>query len=502
MTKLIFTNNGQYPDDKANATTENTSEDAKKEQQEKTKALKAKLSVEFKNIWDICNEDDRIAAYDFAEEYKKFLDIAKTEREAVITVIEAVESLGYEAIDGMEQVKPGDKVYKNIRGKGVVTAVIGSKPLTEGLNLVGAHIDAPRLDLKPIPVYEENDMVFLKTHYYGGIKKYQWAAIPLAIHGVVVLKDGSSVTITVGENADDPVLTITDLLPHLGQEQMSRKANEVIKGEDLNVLIGSLPYPDPEASGRFKLAILQLLNERYGIVEKDLVTAELEIVPAYPARDVGLDASMIGAYAQDDRVCAFTALAATCDLEAPERTSICLLFDKEEIGSEGNTGAQSRLYENFMHELLVKSGGGREPLDRQLMLENSKLLSADVTNAFDPNFASVSDPKNNSYMGKGICLAKYVGSRGKSGTSDANSEFFAEVVRAFEQNNVAWQTGEMGKVDQGGGGTIAKYLANLGMEVIDCGVPVLSMHSPFEITSKIDVYYTYLAYKAFFENIK
>lgn len=468
---------------------------------ELAKDLKKKLSVEFKNIWDTCSKDDRTFAYEFAEEYKKFLDLAKTERECVITAVESVESLGFVDIGTVETLKPGDKVYKSVRGKGIAMAVIGRKPLRDGLNLVGAHIDAPRLDLKPIPLYEESDLVFFKTHYYGGIKKYQWAAIPLAIHGIVVKNDGTTVTITVGEDPTDPVLTITDLLPHLGAEQMGRKASDVIKGEELNILIGGLPYPDPETSGRFKLAILQLLNSRYGIFEKDLVTAELEIVPAYPARDVGLDASMIGAYAQDDRVCSFTALAAVCDMEAPQRTAVCILFDKEEIGSEGNTGAQSRQYENFLFELLVKSGSGREPLDRQIMLENCKLLSADVTNAFDPTFASVSDAKNNSYLGRGICLVKYVGSRGKSGTSDANSEFFAEVVRSFEKNGIPWQTGELGKVDMGGGGTIAKYFANLGMEVIDCGVPVLSMHSPFEITSKIDVYFTYLAYKAFFENI-
>ncbi len=465
------------------------------------KDLKKQLSVEFKNLWDTVSEDDRTFAYAFAEEYMRFLNLAKTERECVITAIESVENLGFVDIGTIDRVKPGDKVYKSIRGKGLAVAVIGKKALTEGVNLVGAHLDAPRLDLKPIPLYEESDLVFLKTHYYGGIKKYQWAAIPLAIHGVVILADGSSVTITIGEEKDDPVLTITDLLPHLGNEQMSRKATEIIKGEELNVLVGGLPYPDPETSGRFKLAILKLLFDRFKITEKDLVMAELEIVPAYPARDVGLDASMVGGYAQDDRVCSYTALTAVCDMEMPQRTAACLLFDKEEIGSEGNTGAQSRQYEHFLFELLVKSGGGLDPLDRQNMLENSKLLSADVTNAFDPTFASVSDARNNSYLNKGICLVKYVGSRGKSGTSDANSEFFAEVVRAFEQSSIPWQTGEMGKVDMGGGGTVAKYLANLGMQVIDCGVPVLSMHSPFEITSKIDIYFTYLAYKAFFENI-
>jgi aspartyl aminopeptidase len=320
------------------------------------------------------------------------------------------------------------------------------------------------------------------------------------MHGIVFLKDGSPMTICIGEKDDDPVLTITDLLPHLGSEQMSRKATDVIKGEDLNVLIGGLPYPDKETSGRFKLAILKLLHDKYGITERDFVTAEIEIVPAQKARDVGLDSSFIGAYGQDDRVCAYTAMSALTNLEKADKTAVCLLFDKEEIGSDGNTGAQSRVYEYLLYELYARSLPelvSANQLDFQQVLQNSSLLSADVTNAFDPTYSSVSDPRNNSYINRGITLVKYVGSRGKYGTSDANGEFFARLTRLLDKNEIKWQTGEMGKVDAGGGGTIAKFLAHLGMEVIDCGVPVLSMHSTFEVTSKIDVYYTHLAYQTF-----
>ena len=322
-------------------------------------------------------------------------------------------------------------------------------------------------------------------------------SIPLALHGIAFRADGSPLTLCIGEDAQDPVLTITDLLPHLGAEQMSRKAPDLIKGEELNVLIGGLPYPDPDLSGRFKLGLLQLLNERYDLLEKDLVSAEIEIVPAGPARDVGLDRSMIGAYGQDDRVCAFPALAALIDMEKTERTTICMLFDKEETGSEGNTGAQSRAYENVLLELLHLQKPTATAIDQARMLEKSQMLSADVSNAFDPTFPSVSDPRNNSYLSRGICLTKYTGSRGKGGTSDANAEFFARIIRLFNSEHIPWQTGELGKVDAGGGGTIAKYMANTGMDVIDCGIPVLSMHSPFEITSKIDLYFTYLAYKTF-----
>ncbi len=466
---------------------------------DKAKDLKKELQVEFPNLWDkaTATEKEQITAYN--EDYKSFLDQGKTERSFAKAAVERLKAQGYVELAGQEKLAAGDKVYQLIHNKGLVAAVIGSQPLADGLNLIGAHTDSPRLDLKPLPVYEDSDLVYLKTHYYGGIKKYQWPAIPLALHGVVHRKDGSSLTIELGEDPADPVLTITDLLPHLGAEQMGRKATDLIRGEDLNVLVGSIPYEDEELAGRFKLGFLQLLKDQYNITEKDLVTAEIEIVPAGQARDIGFDKSMIGAYGQDDRVCAFTALTALLDVEAPAKTSVCLLFDKEEIGSAGNTGAQSRVYEFFLMELLAKANQGSfDQLAYNRMLAASQLLSADVSAAFDPGFASVYDSKNSCFMGKGICMVKYVGARGKSGTSDAHSEFFSHVVQTLDEAGVAWQTGELGKVDAGGGGTVAVYLAQLGMEVIDCGVPVLSMHSPFEVTSKIDVYNTYLAYKTFY----
>ncbi|MDD3866847.1 MAG: aminopeptidase [Eubacteriales bacterium] len=465
------------------------------------KKLKKTLENEHPNLWDTATAEEISEINAFADQYKSFLDRGKTERDFVTVTVETLESLGYEPLRGKTSLKAGDKVYQTIRGKAVNAAIIGQRPLADGCNLVGAHVDAPRLDLKPHPVYEDSDLVLLKTHYYGGIKKYQWAAIPLAIHGIVYRMDGSPVTISIGESADDPVMTITDLLPHLGKEQMSRKAPDLIKGEELNILIGGLPYPDTDTSGRFKLAILKLLHDRYQITERDLISAELEIVPAGQARDVGLDRSFIGAYGQDDRVCAYTALAALTSLNTTDKTVVCMLFDKEEVGSDGNTGAQSRAYENFLYELLARSEQQADRLSFQMMIENSKMLSADVTNAYDPTFSSVSDSRNNNYLNRGISLVKYTGSRGKSGTSDANVEFLNEVIRTFEANDIPWQTGEMGKVDEGGGGTIAKFLANLGMEVLDCGVPVLSMHSPFEITSKMDVYMTFQAYRVFFEHI-
>ncbi len=459
--------------------------------------LKKKLSAEYPNLWDIASKDEREAASDFAEEYMSFIDMAKTEREFVNVAVETLESLGFAPLSDQKKLQPGDKVYKSIRGKGLVAAVIGNRPLTDGVNLVGAHIDSPRLDLKPNPLFEDNDLAFMKTHYYGGIKKYQWAAIPLALHGIVIRKDGTPLTLTIGEDDADPVLTITDLLPHLGKEQMSRKAMDIIKGEELNVLIGSQPYPEKELSGRFKLGILQLLHDKYNMTEKDFVSAEIEIVPAGRARDVGLDRSMIGAYAHDDRVCAFPGLAALADFELVEKTVCLMLFDKEETGSDGNTGAQSRAYENCLLEMLHLSQADANAWDYARLIEHSKMLSADVSNAFDPTFPQVSDSRNNSFLGRGITLTKYTGARGKSGTSDANSEFFASIIRLFDSEKIPWQTGELGKVDEGGGGTVAKYLANTGMEVIDCGIPVLSMHSPFEIASKLDLYFTYLAYKTF-----
>ncbi|MHB1452563.1 MAG: aminopeptidase [Saccharofermentanales bacterium] len=487
--------------DTKNVLTGKTKTDKEKEIAKKNATeLKDKLFATYKNIWETASEDDTASAFEFCDEYKRFLDIGKTERECVIATIEACEELGFVDIDTIQTLKPGAKVYKSIKGKGVMVAVVGKKPAIEGFNLLGAHIDSPRLDLKPSPVYEDSEMVFLKTHYYGGIKKYQWVSIPLAIHGIAVKSDGSVITICVGEKDDDPVLTVTDLLPHLGQEQMSKKATEVIKGEDLNVLIGGLPFDNEDVTQRYKLALLKLLYDTYGITEKDLVSAELEIVPAYRAKDVGLDRSFVGAYGQDDRVCAFTALVAVTDQEKPDKTAICILTDKEEIGSEGNSSAQSRLYENFLADIYAKTSESFDEIGFRRCIAASRMMSADVTNGYDPTFSSVSDPKNSAYLGRGICLEKYTGSRGKSDASDANSEFFAEVIRMLEVNKIPWQTGELGKVDSGGGGTICKFMANMGMEVLDCGVAVLAMHSPFEVTSKIDIYYTYLAYKIFIEN--
>ncbi|MEA4888301.1 MAG: aminopeptidase [Clostridiaceae bacterium] len=466
------------------------------------KNLKKKLQADFPNLWDKAAAADRELVMSFAEEYKQFITLAKTEREFVTVAVETLENMGFVTLESLDALPAGSKVYTSIRGKGLVAAVIGSKPAAGGFNLVGAHIDAPRLDLKPLPVYEDNELVYAKTHYYGGIKKYQWPAVPLALHGIIFKADGSPLTVNIGESPDDPVLTITDLLPHLGTEQMGRNAREVIRGEEMNILLGGMPYPDAELSGRFKLGILQWLQEHYGLAEKDFVSAELEVVPAGPARDVGLDGSMIGAYGQDDRVCAFPALVALTSIEKPERTVACLLFDKEETGSEGNTGAQSRAYEYALQEIFERSSEpGQSNLAFARMLSRCQMLSADVSAAFDPTFASVYDARNSSFLGHGLSMLKYVGSRGKSGTSDANGEFFSRIIRLFQAEQIPWQTGELGKVDAGGGGTIAMYLANLGMEVIDCGVPVLSMHSPFEITSKIDLYYTYLAYRAFLEHL-
>jgi len=467
----------------------------------KNKDKYKKLLAEYPNLWDSRTQDDFDHAYAMSEEYKRFLDAGKTEREFVTLTIDSVEQLGYVDISTVSSLVPGQKVYQSIKGKGLMLAVIGKKPVSDGMNILGSHIDSPRLDLKPNPLYEDNEMAFLKTHYYGGIKKYQWPTIPLAIHGLVIRQDGSKIFLNIGEKDEDPIFYITDLLPHLGNEQMVKAAKDVISGEDLNLLIGGRPIDDKDASSRFKLGILEFLHSEYGIVEKDFVSAEIEVVPAIKARDVGFDRSFIASYGHDDKVCAFPALMAIMQQERPEKTCVVMLSDKEEIGSYGNTGAQSRLYENFLVELFVKTNGMYDELLYRKTIAATKMLSADVTNGFDPTFASVSDAKNTAYMSKGIAMEKYVGSRGKSGTNDANSEFFADILQSFAKNNIPWQTGELGKIDAGGGGTIAVYLAKMGMEVIDCGVPVLSMHAPYEVISKIDLYYTYLAYKTFLENL-
>lgn len=475
--------------------------DRKKEAEE----LRKELTFSFKNLWDPENKEEMKAIMDFAEDYKTALDRGKTEREFVDHAVELLEAEGYRVFESDKPLKAGDKVYESVHGKGLVAAVIGTGDPLMGFNLIGAHVDSPRLDLKPNPMYESDDLTLLKTHYYGGIKKYQWAATPLSLHGVVILKNGETVKLNIGEKPEDPVFTITDLLPHLGADQMKKSAAEVIEGEELNVLVGSIPFPGgEEIKERFKLGVLKLLFDHHKITERDLVTAEIEIVPASLARDVGFDRSMIGGYGQDDRVCAYTALKALIDLETPlTRTGMVVLYDKEETGSGGITGARSQLFPSIQRRM-VKSILGREPsaIELQDQIEKSTMLSSDVSNAYDPTFSSVSDPRNNTYAGRGIAFFKYTGARGKGGTSDANAEYFNEVTRLLDEHNIPWQTGELGKVDQGGGGTVAIYQADLGISVIDCGVPVLSMHSCFEITSKIDVFKTYEAYRLFLEKMR
>ncbi|MDP4094302.1 MAG: aminopeptidase [Bacillota bacterium] len=463
--------------------------------------LYEKLGYKNTNAWEKTSDKEIELAFSFCEGYKKFLDMAKTEREFVNHAVKLAASHGFTDLDKFtktgQKLKPGMKVFQVDRNKAVIFAVIGNKAMKEGTRVTGAHIDSPRIDFKQKPVYEDTDMVLMKTHYYGGIKKYQWVTIPLALHGVVIKEDRTLVEVNIGEDDNDPIFTITDLLPHLATEQMQKKATEVVAGEALNLLFGSIPYKDEKVKDKVKLNILKLLNDKYGINEEDFTTAELEIVPAFKARDVGLDKSMVGAYGQDDRSCAYAGLKAIMDTEKTDYTYICVLTDKEEIGSMGNTGAQSRFMENFIATLCAYTDDNYTELKFRSCLANSKMLSADVNAGVDPNYEGVQDKKNASFMGNGIVLQKYTGSRGKSGGSDANPEFIAEVRKIFNENKVIWQVGELGKVDLGGGGTIAQYVANLGMDVLDCGVSVLSMHAPFEVTSKIDIYHMYKAYKAF-----
>ena len=397
----------------------------------------------------------------------------------------------------MKELKCGDKVYHINKQKNIILSVIGKEPLENGINIVGAHIDSPRLDLKPNPLYEDSGFAYFKTHYYGGIKKYQWVAIPLAIHGIVALKDGTTVEIKIGEEDDDVTFTITDLLPHMARKQMEKKLSEGIEGENLNVLIGSIPYEDEKVGERVKLNIMKILNEKYGITEKDFLSAEIEIVPAFKAKSLGFDKSMIAGYGQDDRVCAYTSLQAILDIEKPEKTAICILVDKEEIGSVGNTGMESRAFESFVNELLILTKENEKPNIINRLFEKSNMLSADVDGAFDPIYANVSERRNASFFGGGVGLNKYTGARGKSGANDANAEYIAKLRKLFDSNKVKFQISELGKVDEGGGGTIAYILANKGINVIDCGTPVLSMHAPYEVTSKFDIYMSYKAYKVF-----
>jgi len=460
------------------------------------KKLKEMLFNKKENGWLEVDSDLEKAIMKFSDEYIYFLNKGKTERECVIFAKKMLDENGFKDICECETLKPGDKVYYINRDKSIYAAVVGKEKLENGLNVIGAHVDSPRLDLKPNPLYEEGEFAYFKTHYYGGIKKYQWTAIPLAIHGVIVKTNGEKINVNVGEHEEDPIFTITDLLPHLAQEQMERKLKEGIKGEDLNLLIGSMPYNDKEVSEKVKLNILNILNKKYGIVEADFLSSELEIVPAFKARSLGFDSSMVAGYGQDDRVCAYTSIRALLDTKIPERTAVCILSDKEEVGSMGNTGMESLVFDYFISEILNKTGENRPDLIRKVFC-NSRMLSSDVDAGYDPIYASVSDTKNAGYLGKGIGLTKYTGARGKSGASDANAEFVAEIRNMLEKNRIPYQLTELGKVDIGGGGTIAYILANKGVDVIDCGVPVLSMHAPYEVTSKFDVYCAYETYKAF-----
>ena len=430
----------------------------------------------------------------FAEGYKAFLNAAKTERETVTWAVKAAEEAGFEPFDPEKKYKAGDKVYYNNRGKAMCLAVIGKKGAKKGVRIAAAHIDSPRVDLKPIPLYEASELALLKTHYYGGIKKYQWTAIPLSMHGKIIRKDGSEITVNVGEKPEDPQFCITDILPHLGKDQMTKTLGEAFTGEDLNVLVGSLPLTDGEGEKLFKLNVMNILHQQYGIVESDLISAEIEFVPAFKAVDIGFDRSMIGAYGHDDRVCAYPALEAIFKCKTPEYTSITVLADKEEIGSVGNTGLASEFLNYFVADLAAAEG-----LEARHVYSKSTCLSADVTAAYDPNYASAFEAGNSCYLNRGVGVAKYTGSRGKGGSNDANAEFVGFVRRIFDSNDVLWQIGELGKVDQGGGGTVALDISRMNADVIDVGVPVLSMHAPFEVVSKLDVYMAYKAFTAYFE---
>jgi aspartyl aminopeptidase len=470
--------------------------------------LSEKLAHEPKNAWETISDSERKSVFELAEEYKAMLDRGKTEREFTAACVEILDAEGYRDLDALlceeAELKPGMKVYQVIRGKSLLFAVIGKNPVERGLNIVGAHVDSPRVDLKTKPLYEESGLAMFDTQYYGGIKKYQWMTIPLALHGVAIKANGEKVQFRIGEDDGDPVFTITDLLPHLARAQMEMKASEFINGEMLNALAGSIPFKDSKAENRVKLNILSLLNEKYGMDEQDFSSAELELVPAAKARDVGLDRSMIGGYGHDDRCCAFAAVKAVLGIGAdgavPDRTCVCILTDKEEIGSCGNTGAQSRIFENFVAYLCHLSNKSYTDIALRQCLTNSSMLSADVSPASDANFPDVLDKNNGARFGFGVVLTKYTGWGGKTGGSDASAEFFNKVRAILGNAKVQWQHGGFGKVDQGGGGTIAVYVANLGVEVLDCGIPVLSMHAPFEVISKMDLYMTLKAYLAFLRN--
>jgi aspartyl aminopeptidase len=462
-----------------------------------TQEIEKRIKLKGELVWDRYDDALQKEAFSFAEGYKGFLNAVKTEREAVDAIVKSAEGAGFRTVS---QGGTAKRIYRLNKDKSVGLAAMGKRSLEEGLRIIISHVDSPRLDLKQNPLYEELDMAMLRTHYYGGIKKYQWVAQPLAMHGVIVKSDGNKVKITIGEDDGDPVFTICDLLPHLSRKvQEEKKLKEAIEAEKLTILAGHLPFADQEAKERVKLRVLEMLNQEYGIVEEDFLSAELELVPASKARDVGFDRAFVASYGQDDRVCAYTSLKAMEAVAAPPCTTVALFLDKEEVGSEGSTGAKSRFLEIFVADVL--RAAGKEPNDILIkeILFHSKAISADVTAGIDPNYKDVHEAQNNAKMGYGVCLSKFTGAGGKYSTSDASAEYVGEIRKLFNRTGVTWQMGELGKVDEGGGGTVAKYLALYGMDIIDCGTPMLSMHSPFEVASKGDIYETFRAYHAFLQ---
>lgn len=458
-------------------------------------------------IWEKLNDGERSEVFEIGDDYRAFMDASKTERLSIKEIIKRAEASGFVCLENITDVKTGDKIYYINKEKNAVLAVIGKQSIEEGMNIVGSHVDSPRIDLKQNPLYEKHGISLLKTHYYGGIRKYQWVTIPLALYGTVVKANGEIIDVAIGDDDNDPVFYITDLLPHLAKDQNDKKLSEAIEGEGLNVIIGSLPSlceeddKDKKDDKKFKLNVLKILNEKYGMIEEDFQTAELEIVPAGKARDVGIDRGMIMAYGHDDRVCAYTSLKAILELESVDKTAIALFSDKEEIGSVGNTGMHSAFFNNMVAELIaLQNNGNYCELSLKRALANSSMLSSDVAAGVDPTYPQVTEFQNAPIMGQGVAMVKYTGSRGKSGANDANAEYIGKLRKLFNENKVMWQPAELGKVDQGGGGTIAYIMANYNMDVVDLGVPVLSMHAPFEIISKTDLYMTYKAYKTFYNN--
>ena len=461
--------------------------------------LKEKLFNKKKVGWENLDTRRKEEIFNFCKDYMDFLNKAKTEREFVKEAKKIADLNGFKDLSEYDTLNAGDRVYFINRNKSMYLAIIGQEKMETGLHIIGSHVDSPRLDLKPNPLYEDTGFAYFKTHYYGGIKKYQWTTIPLSIHGVIVKPNGEKIEVNIGENESDPIFTITDLLPHLAMDQMEKKLKNGIDGEDLNLLIGSIPFDGEKISEKVKLNILNILNQKYGIVEADLLSSELELVPAFKARSLGFDSSMVAAYGQDDKICAYASFAAMMNLENVKNTAVCILADKEEIGSMGNTGMESHMFDYFISELLNKTGENRVNLLDKVFCY-SKMLSSDVDAGFDPIYASVSDKTNAGLLGKGISLNKYTGARGKSGSNDASAEYVARIRAVMDESNIHYQTAELGKVDLGGGGTIAYILGNYNMDVIDAGIAVLNMHAPMEVVSKVDVYETYQAYKAFLKN--